>query len=277
MLMDAKQPKKEETYVHDYDGALTEQLIMGRTAAIHAAFFLPYLRSGMNILDCACGPGTISVGLAQAVAPGKLTGIDLEASQLALARENAAKLGLTNVMFGQGSVFELPYEDSQFDAVFGHAVLEHMRDPLAVVKEMYRVLKPGGLVGIRSPDLGTNVYAPSNEVFEKVLEIYLKYRQHLGGTLHVGRRFRAFLREAGFVNTIGSASTEYWGTLEQTQSVVPVGLQEFAGPKITETAIQMGWADQALMDSIAPMLIDWGNNPDAFYCILWCEAVGWKG
>ena len=85
--------------MHDYDGALTEHVIGGRTADVHGAFFLPYLRTGMEVLDCGCGPGSITVGLAEAVIPGSVTGIDLEESQLKTARETASGRGLANVTF----------------------------------------------------------------------------------------------------------------------------------------------------------------------------------
>jgi hypothetical protein len=52
--------------------------------------------------------------------------------------------------------------------------------------------------------------------------------------------------------------------------------EEFTGQKISEAAIQMGWADQAQMDEAARALNDWGNHADAFMAIVWCEAVGWK-
>ncbi len=276
MTAENKQPRQQEAYIHDYDGALTEQIIAGRTADVHAAFFLPYLRAGMNLLDCGCGPGTITVGLAQAVSPGNVTGIDLEESQLELARENAAKLGLTNVKFESGSGYQLPDQDNLFDAVFSHAMLEHMHDPLAVLKEIHRVLKPGGLVGIRSVDLAATLIAPAGATLERAYDIWLKYRQHCGGDPFLGRRFRALLREAGFAKTIGSASSETWGTPQTTQSIKSVLTAEFTGPKIVETAIQMGWADQAQMDNAASAVNDWGNHADAFMAIVWCQAVGWK-
>ena len=210
------------------------------------------------------------------VSPGHVTGIDREESQLVPARENAARLGLTNVTFEQGSVYDLPYEDRQFDVVFCHAVMEHIHDPLVVIKEMYRVLKPGGLVGIRSPDMGAMLFAPSDEVMDRAFDIGLKCRQHLGASPFIARRLRALMREAGFAKTIGSSSTEYSGTLEQTQALIPIAVEAWAGPKITQTAIQMGWADQALMDSIRKSITAWGNRPDAFFSAHWCEAVGWK-
>jgi ubiquinone/menaquinone biosynthesis C-methylase UbiE len=193
-----------------------------------------------------------------------VTGIDLEEGQLELARENAAKLGLTNVKFESGSGYELPYQDNLFDAVFSHAMLDHMHDPLAVLKEIHRVLKPGGLVGIRSIDLAATLIAPAGATLDRAYDIWLKSRQHCGGDPFIGRRFRALLREAGFAKTIGSASSETWGTPQMTQSMMSVLTVEFTGPKIAETAIQMGWADQAQMDNAASALNDWGNHADAF-------------
>jgi ubiquinone/menaquinone biosynthesis C-methylase UbiE len=64
--------------MHDFDGALTQQVLAGRTAEVHGSFFLTYLQTGMDVLDCGCGPGSITVGLAEAVKPGTVTGIDLE-------------------------------------------------------------------------------------------------------------------------------------------------------------------------------------------------------
>ncbi len=276
MARDTRPPGEKENYMHDYGGALTEQIIAGRTADVHGAFFLPYLHAGMTLLDCGCGPGTITVGLAGETAPGAVTGIDLEESQLEIARENAANLGVANVTFESGDVYDLPYQDDRFDAVFSHAMLEHMHDPIAVLAEMRRVLKPGGLVGIRSIDLGATLIAPHDAVLTEAHDIWRKFRRHCGGDPFMGRRLRALLREAGFARTTGTGSCETWGTPQSTRTMTAALTSEFTGPRIAETAIKMGWADQAQMDETARALKDWGDNEDAFMAIVWCEAVGWK-
>ena len=96
-----------------------------RTAEVHARFFLPYLRPGMNLVDCGCGTGSITVGLAEAIAPGEVTGIEISASDVDLARERAKQGGHTNLRFEVADVYELPLPDESVDAAFFHAILGH--------------------------------------------------------------------------------------------------------------------------------------------------------
>ena len=76
---------QRESYTHGYQAHTKYQLT--RSAARDAAFFLPHLRSGMSLLDCGFGPGTITVGLTELVAPGQVIGIDIEAAVIERARE----------------------------------------------------------------------------------------------------------------------------------------------------------------------------------------------
>ena len=125
------------------------QLLNRRSAETHAKHLLPHLRPGLRVLDFGCGPGTITVGLAKAVEPGKVHGIDMAESQISLARSAAEAGGHTNVTFHVGSVLELPFEDNSFDAAHCHAVLMHVPDTQAALAEVKRVLKPGGIVASR--------------------------------------------------------------------------------------------------------------------------------
>jgi ubiquinone/menaquinone biosynthesis C-methylase UbiE len=101
----------------------TLRLMLMRTAAKHAAFFTPFLRRGMRLLDCGCGPGTITIDLANLVAPGQVVGIDLEPVQLRSALERGRQRQI-NVSFGVASIYALPFSDGSFDAVFAHALCE---------------------------------------------------------------------------------------------------------------------------------------------------------
>jgi ubiquinone/menaquinone biosynthesis C-methylase UbiE len=105
----------------------------------NAAFFIPYLHSGMSLLDCGCGPGTITSGLAQVVAPGHVKGVDIDEGQISLAIDYANKQGISNVSYQLASVYEMPFEDNSFDAAFGHTIIQHLNDPLAGLKEIHTI------------------------------------------------------------------------------------------------------------------------------------------
>ena len=144
--------KDREQYTMGYGPAATAMMAT-RTAQGHAAFFLPHLTPGMRLLDCGCGPGTISLGFAEVVAPGHVVGTEIEAAQVALAREHAATRHVANASFEVADIYALPFEDASFDAVFLSAVLGNLQDPVRGLRETYRVLKPGGgdrRQGIRS-------------------------------------------------------------------------------------------------------------------------------
>ena len=75
---DASETK--ERYTLGYSPQTIQQL-QRRTAANEAGFLLPHLSAGMRLLDCGCGPGSITAGLAEAVAPGQAVGVDIEPNQ----------------------------------------------------------------------------------------------------------------------------------------------------------------------------------------------------
>ena len=140
-------------YIHGY-GAGPVATMTARTAEREAAFFLPRLRPGMRLLDAGCGPGTITLGLVAAVAPGEVVGLDLSPAMVTQARALAADRRVANARFEVADLQALPFPDASFDAAFESAVLEHVPDPTRAVAELRRVLRPGGVIGLRDGDLG---------------------------------------------------------------------------------------------------------------------------
>jgi ubiquinone/menaquinone biosynthesis C-methylase UbiE len=90
--------------------------------------------------------------VAALVAPGEVVGVDREPGQVDLARRRAGERGLVNARFAAGSLYALPFPDAAFDAAYAHTVLQHVREPLRALREIRRVLKPGGLLGLRDDD-----------------------------------------------------------------------------------------------------------------------------
>lgn len=93
-------------------------------------------------LDIACGPGLLVCDLAGYVAHA--TGIDVTPAMLAQARKTQHERGVANVSWDQGDVTALPYAGGAFDIVTCRFAFHHFPDPLAVLREMKRVCRPGG-------------------------------------------------------------------------------------------------------------------------------------
>src|SRR5262249_35028760 len=153
----ASKPLTQETYTHGHAPATVRQHGR-RTADEAAAFLLPELRPGMRLLDVGCGPGSITLGLAQRLAPGEGVGVDLSTETRAAARRTVEAQGVTNLTYREGSVYQLPFPDASFDVAYAHQVLQHLREPSQALREMLRVVRPGGLIAARDVDWGTASY-----------------------------------------------------------------------------------------------------------------------
>ena len=260
-----------------YGPGYSEQLVHSfeeRVANKDARFFLPYLQPGMNILDCGCGPGTITVDLAKLVFPGNVIGVDKEPSQIDTSQKHSEKHKVSNVKFQSADICHLPFADNTFDGVFAHAILQHLQSPLLALKEMYRVLKVGGVIGIRDDDRGGLIIAPDSPKLERLIDIFSKFMIHNGGNPYIGRHFRALLKEAGFKDIVASSSCVFHGTPDTIKK--HAALVAHLAEKITEVAVQERWATLLEMKEMIDAVIDWGNNDNSFDTITFCEGIGKK-
>jgi SAM-dependent methyltransferase len=96
-----------------------------------------------RLLDVGCGDGYLTTKFAKRAR--EVVGLDPDAKMLAAARTLHAK---PNVRFDEGAAEQLPYADAAFERVVAVSVVEHFRDPAAGLKEMARVLKPGGVLAL---------------------------------------------------------------------------------------------------------------------------------
>lgn len=107
------------------------------------------LREGERVLDLGSGGGIDVLLSARRVGPtGFAYGVDMTDEMLDLARANAARAGATNVEFRRGTIEDLPLDDATVDVVISNCVVNLSPDKAAVLAEAFRVLVPGGRVGI---------------------------------------------------------------------------------------------------------------------------------
>ena len=248
--------ESRENYTPGYSSNAVD-FMSRRTAESHAAFFLSQLKPGMRLLDCGCGPGGITLGLAERVRPGEVVGIDMGGTQLEHAQERA-KAANVPATFREASVYLLPFPDGDFHAVFSHALFEHLAEPLKALAELRRALRPGGCVGLRSPDWGGFVLHPWSGKLASALADYQDLQRSNGGDVFAGRKLAAWLRQAGFTRVQASASYEIY-------------------PSATFIADYLArQLDAKGRSHSAAILREWAQEPDALFAQAWFEAIGYK-
>jgi ubiquinone/menaquinone biosynthesis C-methylase UbiE len=265
----------DKAYTFGYTSAATE-MMAARSAKANAAFFLEHVRSGMRVLDCGCGPGSITLGLAELAAPGQVFGVDIEPSQAALARTEAARRGIENVQFETADVCHLPFPAATFDAVFGHTILMQFSNPLPILAEAWRVLKPGGVAGFREWASDGSLYEPPDGARRKCMTLLTRMMERDGRDPRVGRRLGGLLHGAGFRQVRTSASYEVAGTPEAKRIFYDRWARLCEEADWMGQAISLGWVSKEEREALIATLRAEGATPEAFAAAAFCEAIGWK-
>jgi SAM-dependent methyltransferase len=260
-----------DTYTHGHAEPVL-QAHRWRTAENSAAYLLPALRPGLDLLDVGCGPGTITVDLARQVAPGRVLGLDVAAGPLAEARTAAARAGVA-VTFEVGNVYALGLPDSSFDVVHAHQVLQHLADPIAALREMARVCRPGGLVAVRDVDYAATAWFPASAGLDRWLELYSAVARRNSAEPDAGRRLLSWAHAAGLRDTVATTSSwcfatpaerEWWGTSWAGRATA----SSFA-----EQAVAYGLAAPADLDEIAEAWRRWAAADDGWLGMLHGELL----
>ena len=253
-----------------------QKLLGRRNAAFNAAHLLPHLKAGLRVLDFGCGPGTISMGLAKAVHPGELQGIDMEESQIEMARAAAAAGGHDNACFRGGDVTALPFEDDSFDVAHCHAVLMHVPDTQAVLAEVKRVLRPGGIVSCREMIGASTFFAPDPGDLSGAMATFLKLLEANRGHPQMGKELKGAILEAGFTDIEASASFESYSTIDDIHFFHGFAVGWFFSPDVVEVVTKHGLASPEQIDAWRRTLDEWRDNPGAFAAVGWGEVLARK-
>ena len=176
----------------------------GRTPA-HARLRRRFLRfvpigAGERVLEVGCGTGVVVRDLASRVGRrGEVVGVDASRRLLdrarVLCRETTAR---ARVALRVGDGARLPFAANRFDAALAITVILHVADPLRVVREMARVTRPGGRVGLQDQDFGVvAITHPDRSVTERIMR---GVAERFYEEPHSGRRLPGLLRAAGLTD-----------------------------------------------------------------------------
>jgi ubiquinone/menaquinone biosynthesis C-methylase UbiE len=184
--------ERRVTYIHGTEPS--EQHRLAELNRLTNETFVAFLDvpAGARVLEVGSGLGILARRLAEGVADARVVGVELAAAQIAAAGQGSL------VAFVQGDAHALPLAAGAFDLVYARYLLEHVRDPHAVLVEMRRVLRPGGRVAVMENDISLARFDPDCPAYDTVWDAFARLQVQLGGDGTIGRRLFGLLYRAGF-------------------------------------------------------------------------------
>jgi SAM-dependent methyltransferase len=269
----------DSLYIHGTAPEEQQRLSLLNGLLNDAALQRLQLAGGEKILDVGSGLGQLTRAMARAAGPlGRVVGVERSLEQLREARRlSKVDQEETLVDFRQGSATALPLRREEwgaFDIVHTRFLLEHVSDPLAVVRMMVEAARPSGRIVLQDDDHDVLRIFPEPDGFYDLWQAYMLSYKKAGNDPHVGRRLVSLLHESGVKLTgnhwlfFGSCAghphfASYAANLR--------GVLQTAREAIIQDELFSGTRFDAAIESLKR----WEMNPDGalWYAVCWAEGI----
>ncbi|CAM4364703.1 ACP S-malonyltransferase [Paenibacillus tarimensis] len=159
------------------------------------------LRDGLSIVEFGCGPGYVTEKLLRHFPACRVTGIEFDPYLVDVARSYLDQTGLDRYHIMQGSIMGCAMPSNSFDFAVIRLVIEHLPDPVAAIKEVHRVLKPGGVAVFIDNDFEMHIRTyPHIPELKDLYDAYCRKRESEGGMPMIGRQLPVLLKAGNFEN-----------------------------------------------------------------------------
>lgn len=232
------------------------------------------LREGMKVADFGCGVGVVTRMIAEMTGPrGSVTGIDVDDAQLGEARAWCDSAGITNVSFVRADATHTRLPRASFDLVYCRFLLLHLPDPMACLREMRAVLRPGGIVVVEDGDLTSATSVPPTAT-DAFADLFGKYGPAHGLDYALARNLYHMVIRSGFsdVNVeihqpaISDGENRLflkWSVEEAGPAFVNAGIVTDAQLERTLDAMQNAIDDPDVLILAPRMSIVWARKAEA--------------
>lgn len=249
-------------YTHGYgDTVLANH--RGRTAHNSAGYLLPYLNKQQHLLDIGSGAGTITVGFVELVQ--HVTALEVSDEALDVTRKEAQRQNVS-MDFAVGDIHRLPFPDNTFDVVHVHQVLQHVGERVEAMKEMRRVVKPGGIVACRESVYSAFTGYPSSQGLESWKKLYIDTVRSNGGEPDAGAMLLDWALQAGFTDITPGIYTWCFATPETRQHWGGLWEKRILHSALADQARSQGTTDEEL-ERISRAWATWKETPCGWYMV----------
>lgn len=245
-----------------------------RNAANSAAYLLPYLKPGQDLLDIGSGPGTITRDFVSLVAPGRVTALETTDETIRLTMDELAAnwLSADGVV---GDVHAMQFPENSFDVVHAHQVLQHVHDPVQALREMRRVCRPGGFVAVRDSDYSAFNWFPRIPELDEWMALYQAVARSNGGEPEAGRHLLSWAHAAGFENVQVSASAWSFAAPDRSRFWGEMWAERILHSAIATQSVELELATPSTLERISAGWREWAAHPDASFGTFLGEIICW--
>jgi ubiquinone/menaquinone biosynthesis C-methylase UbiE len=269
-------PLSESIYIHGTAADEQRRLSLLNDILLNDASLREMaLRGDEHIVDFGSGLGQFTRAMARGARRGRVVGIERDEKQLAEAQRLAAADNESQLVeFRRGDVLNLEVEWGSFDVAHARFILEHVPDPLRVVKAMVRAVKPGGRIILADDDHGVLRIWPEPPGINDLWNAYIRTYDRIGNDPYVGRRLVSLLHQAGakprrntWIFFGGCAGMEIFDVLAANLAGVIRSARE--------SIINMSLFDRDAFDAVMEQYEIWLRRPDAalWFAVAWAEGA----
>lgn len=231
-----------EKYIHGFSQQETRRLYDQASSIEQFLHWDSTWPKGSLILEAGCGVGAQTKFIAPKNPDSNFIAVDLSEKSLKQAASSIQELEINNVAFQKADIRKMPYADNHFDHVFVCFVLEHLPNPTQVLKELKRVLKPGGTITLIEGDHGSTYFYPDSVAAQNAVQAQVTLQQQNGGDANIGRALFPMLQALNFKDIIVNPRQVY---VDESKPKLVEGFI-----KNTFTAMIKGIAEEAIAKKI---------------------------
>ncbi|HEX2968423.1 MAG TPA: amino acid adenylation domain-containing protein [Bacteroidales bacterium] len=215
------------------------------------------LRDGMKIIDCGCGPGYLLSRIKEKFPSCDATGLEIDPFLIETLKRNAVSDNKRIIKVVEGSVYNTGMPDDYFDFAITRLVIEHLNEPLSALREIYRILRPGGKLIVVSNDFAYHLVTwPVIPELDEMYDAYCKSRFAEGGNPLTGRQMPLLMEKEGFSGIVLRVVNVH-SCLEGDKAILNA-----ENVNISKSLVNEGYLRKETLDELAAGWFNMLRNPD---------------